>query len=167
VAQGEGFEFKPQYCKTKQNKTDYVSLWWVPKEEGSVNNFVCLCMCVCVCVCVYSHAHVDWTQGPAYASILPLTYTAYPWFFETGSCCVDWSWPPSPYVAQAGLELTKLLPQPPECWDHRYIPSYPILFLINEKMTWYFFGGGKIQISESIVKCVLWEDTKRTKKKRI
>jgi hypothetical protein len=27
VAQGEGFEFKPQYCKTKQNKTDYVSLW--------------------------------------------------------------------------------------------------------------------------------------------
>jgi hypothetical protein len=52
VAQGEGFEFKPQYCKTKQNKTDYVSLWWVPKEEGSVNNFVCLCMCVCVCVCI-------------------------------------------------------------------------------------------------------------------
>jgi hypothetical protein len=33
-------------------------------------------------------------------------------FFETGSH----------YVSQAGLELTVLLPQPPECWDYRCAP---------------------------------------------
>jgi hypothetical protein len=26
------------------------------------------------------------------------------------------------YVAQAGLKLTILLPQSPECWDSRYVP---------------------------------------------
>jgi hypothetical protein len=36
-------------------------------------------------------------------------------FFETGSCC----------VAQADLKLSILLPQPSECWDHRYVLPYP------------------------------------------
>jgi hypothetical protein len=39
-------------------------------------------------------------------------------FFETGSL----------YVAQAGLELTTLSPQPPECWDYDNIPWCLVIF---------------------------------------
>jgi hypothetical protein len=28
----------------------------------------------------------------------------------------------SPYVAQAGLQLAVLLPQPPKFWDYRHVP---------------------------------------------
>jgi hypothetical protein len=30
----------------------------------------------------------------------------------------------SHHVLQAGLKLKILLPQPPECWDHRSVPSW-------------------------------------------
>jgi hypothetical protein len=45
-------------------------------------------------------------------------------FFETGSC----------YVAQAGLKLEILLPQPLQCWDYRCVPPYPATW-INLKHT--------------------------------
>jgi hypothetical protein len=34
------------------------------------------------------------------------------------------------HVAQTGLELEILLPQPPECWDYRYVPpgSFTLFF---------------------------------------
>jgi hypothetical protein len=35
----------------------------------------------------------------------------------------------SHYVVQAGLELTILLPQPPEWWDYRYVPGSQLLNL--------------------------------------
>jgi hypothetical protein len=40
----------------------------------------------------------------------------------------------SHYVVHTGLELTKLLPQPPQCWNYRYAPpcletmKYTILY---------------------------------------
>jgi hypothetical protein len=43
-------------------------------------------------------------------------------FFETGSH----------YVAQAGLELSILLPQPPECWDSKSaLPRLAFKFCCN------------------------------------
>jgi hypothetical protein len=33
----------------------------------------------------------------------------------------------SHYVAQVGLELSNLLPQPPECWDYRHAPGRKVL----------------------------------------
>jgi hypothetical protein len=30
------------------------------------------------------------------------------------------------FVAQAGLELEILLPQPPECWDYKCTPQCPV-----------------------------------------
>jgi hypothetical protein len=33
------------------------------------------------------------------------------------------------YVAQAGLERLMLLPQPPECWDYRYVLLDPVKIL--------------------------------------
>jgi hypothetical protein len=44
--------------------------------------------------------------------------------FETGSHC----------IAQTDLELTILLPQPPECWGHRFVPT---------TASWYFVFNGK------------------------
>jgi hypothetical protein len=41
-------------------------------------------------------------------------------FFETRSC----------YIAQAGHELTILLPQHPECWDYRYVLQHQDTYLI-------------------------------------
>jgi hypothetical protein len=41
------------------------------------------------------------------ASLLWPFHSQSSWFFETGSHC----------VAQAGLEIEVLLPQPPQCWD--------------------------------------------------
>jgi hypothetical protein len=36
----------------------------------------------------------------------------------------------SHYMAQARLELEILLPQPPEYWDYRCVPSYPAYTVI-------------------------------------
>jgi hypothetical protein len=51
-------------------------------------------------------------------------------FFEIGSCCVP----------QAGLELTVLLPSPPQCWDCRdALPNPRVeLFLKLKELTVIF-----------------------------
>jgi hypothetical protein len=46
-------------------------------------------------------------------------------FLERISCCI--SWLQTHYVAKGDLELMILLP-PPQSWDSRHVPSYPILF---------------------------------------
>jgi hypothetical protein len=45
----------------------------------------------------------------------PHFFVCFVLLFETGSL----------YVAQAGLELEILLPQPPKRWDERYVPIHP------------------------------------------
>jgi hypothetical protein len=34
-------------------------------------------------------------------------------------------------VAQAVLELAVFFPQPPECWDYRYVPPHPAVVIFN------------------------------------
>jgi hypothetical protein len=36
-------------------------------------------------------------------------------------------------VAQAGLKLSILLPQPPQCWDYRLAPPPPLLRKMNPR----------------------------------
>jgi hypothetical protein len=45
--------------------------------------------------------------------------TIFLFFFETGPRHVAPGWLEALYVAQAGLELSILLPQTPKCWDYR------------------------------------------------
>ena len=46
--------------------------------------------------------------------------------FETGSHYAVQAGLELTFVAQAGLELIRiLLPQPPKCWDYRHVPPHP------------------------------------------
>jgi hypothetical protein len=51
------------------------------------------------------------------------------------------------YVAQAGLKLSIFLPQPPECWDYRYVPPYLNMGLlcIAESYQW-----GEMSVTEAL-----------------
>jgi hypothetical protein len=52
-------------------------------------------------------------------------------------------WEGSLYVAEAGLELTILLPQLPVCWDYSYVPPNLGSFLCAcIQITFFFWGGG-------------------------
>lgn len=56
------------------------------------------------------------SQTGIWQVILPVEQSLWPYlFFETQPCC---------FVAQAGLELTILLPQPPKRWGHRHTPPH-------------------------------------------
>lgn len=49
------------------------------------------------------------------------------------------------YVAQAGLELTTLLPIPLECWDYNHVSLWPAPILHpwdDYNLTLVFFKGG-------------------------
>jgi hypothetical protein len=46
-------------------------------------------------------------------------------FFLTWVSLYSQDWAETHYVAQVGLKLLILLPQPPECWDHRHVQQCP------------------------------------------
>jgi hypothetical protein len=63
------------------------------------------------------------------------------WFFVfwdgASSCSQNWS--ETPYVNQAGLKLTKFLPQSHECYGYRCVPPHPALFFfLSIIIAWTF-----------------------------
>lgn len=64
------------------------------------------------------HLVMVWNYGFLFMCLILLVG----WFFETNSC----------YVAQAGLELMMLLPQPPNCWGNRRVWPYPATCLFPQ-----------------------------------
>jgi hypothetical protein len=48
-----------------------------------------------------------------------------------------------PYVAQAGLELTVLLPLSPKCWDYSCIPPYLALIFKLEYLGFFKIGASR------------------------
>jgi hypothetical protein len=59
---------------------------------------------------------------------LTLSWTQEIWWAWFVLFCVETG---SVYVAQAGLELMILLPQPSECWDYRHGPPYLRVWCIS------------------------------------
>lgn len=52
-----------------------------------------------------------------------LPWLAFPGFLEDRISFCTPGWSGTHYVGQHGLELSILLPPPPECWDHGHKPS--------------------------------------------
>jgi hypothetical protein len=123
------------YSHLSRWKSISLDFFFNPLYIGFSNLFFYSVGCISLSLSVCSAGD---QMGPCacYVSALPLTYTPTPWFLETEFC----------YVAQAGLELMILLPQPPACWDYMCAPPCQALDSIfwstifkNYNEVWYIY----------------------------